>query len=255
MSAFGRSMVQRALFVALLVTAWWAAALARGAGFPSPGQVAAALLRGIGDHTLLTAVGASVGRMIIGYTAAALIGLSLGLALAKWQWMENTVGSLALSLQALPGVCWLPLALLWFGSSEGAVLVVVIMGALFTIATATRDAIRQVPPLIIHAGQTLGAQTRALYFELILPAALPSLIGGLRVGWSFAWRALMAGELIYTGAGLGRVLDAGRRSGDPAQIIATIIVIILVGVAANALLFNPLESVVRRRWGLTAPSQ
>jgi len=248
-----RAAATRLALIGLVLVAWALLAHGRGGSLPSPGQVGAALSRGIADGTVPRAVGASLLRMFVGYGAAAVLGLMLGLALAKWLWLEQSFGALALSLQTLPSICWLPLTLLWFGASEGAVLVIVVLGALFSIATATRDALRSVPPLLIQAGQTLGAAPRALYFEVILPAALPALIGGLRVGWSFAWRALMAGELIYSGAGLGRVLDQGRKSGDSAQILATILVILAVGIAANAVLFNPLESAVRRRWGLTGP--
>lgn len=246
--------VQRFTFLFFIVFAWWALSRAgvwSRLVFPSPHEVGNALLAGVRDRSIPIAVLASMQRMVVGYVLSVIVGVMLGIALERWVWLDNSVGSFVMGLQSLPSICWLPLALLWFGLNERAILFVVVMGALFTITTATQDGIRSVPPLLVQAGRTLGASRGKLYFEVIIPAALPSILTGLKAGWSFAWRSLMAGELLYSDLGLGRILTTGRELGDMALVLATIVVIIGVGMVANAIFFNSIESAVRRRWGLT----
>lgn len=248
---------QRLAFLMLAVFTWW---LLSSAGvwsrlvFPAPHEVGNAFIAGMRDRSIPIAVLASMQRMIVGYVFSVIVGVALGIALERWGWLDNTVGSFVMGLQSLPSICWLPLALLWFGLNERAILFVVVMGALFTITTATQDGIRHVPPLLVQAGQTLGARRWKLYLEVILPAALPSILIGLKAGWSFAWRSLMAGELLYSDIGLGRILTTGRELGDMAQVLSAILVIVALGWITNAVVFSPLEIAVRRRWGLAAPS-
>ncbi len=189
-------------------------------------------------------------RILIGFGISAVAGMALGLAIGRIRLLDETVGSLVLGLQALPSICWLPLALLWFGLSEAAILFVVVMGALLSITLATEAGVKNTPPLYLRAARNLGARGWRLYALVILPAALPAIITGMKLGWSFAWRSLMAGELLYVSLGLGQLLNAGRELNDMSQVIAVMLVIIAIGLAVDRLVFAPVESRVRERWGL-----
>lgn len=218
--------------------------------FPGPMAVMASLWNVVADFSIFHSLGQSLRLMLIGYLLSILVGGPLGLAIHQVSWLRGTLGAALLGLQTLPSVCWLPLALLWFGSSLNAVLFVVLGNTVFAIATATAGALSQVPPQLIQAGQTLGARGAALDFWVLIPAALPEIVTGMRIGWTFAWRALMAGELIYPRAGLGRLLQHGREKGDIAEILATMLVIVLLGLLVEVVFFSRVDRHLRRRWGL-----
>jgi NitT/TauT family transport system permease protein len=160
------------------------------------------------------------------------------------------VGSLILGLQALPSVCWLPLAILWFGLTEQAITFVVVMGALFSITLGVVNGIKNTPPLYVRAARTLGTRGIRLATQVILPAALPSIIEGLKQGWTFAWRSLMAAELIYVSLSLGNLLNNGRDLSDASQVMAVMLIIIAIGVAIDTLIFANIERGIRERRGL-----
>lgn len=218
---------------------------------PSPKAVGQSLVENTANLSIPLAIVASMKRMAIGYALALTLGLAIGLATSRSDLLRDTVGSFSLGLQSLPSVCWLPLALLWFGLSEKAVVFVVVMGATFCMATSIDDGIRHVSPLYIKAGRTLGAKGMRLQWRVVLPAALPSIVTGMKLGWSFAWRSLMAGELLYSEQGLGRVLMLGRDLQDMAQVVAAMSVILALGLAVNQYGFLPAERAIARRWGLT----
>lgn len=218
--------------------------------FPGPLQVAMALVRGFSDSTFLIGIGGSLWRLVRGYLLAIAIGLSVGLLMAQVRWLKETFGLLVMGLQTLPSICWLPLALLWFGLNERAILFVVVMGAVFAIAQSTEDGIRNTAPTYIRAARNLGARGLRLYLSVTFPAAFPSIVIGMKLGWSFAWRSLMAGELLYTLPGLGNLLMMGRELNDMSQVLAVIIVIIMLGLLSDQLAFRILEKRVRERWGL-----
>jgi len=192
----------------------------------------------------------SMQLMLIGYLCAVMVGIPLGVVIQQTPWLRQTLGSALLGLQTLPSVCWVPIALLWFGGGVKAILFVVLGNSVFSIATATAGALAQVPPLLVQAGQTLGAKRWRLILWVLLPAALPEIAGGMRIGWTFAWRALMAGELLSPGGGLGRLLQQGRERGDIAEIIATMLVIIAMGIAVEMAVFSPVDRHLRKKWGL-----
>jgi NitT/TauT family transport system permease protein len=174
----------------------------------------------------------------------------LGIAMARSPVVNGALRPIVLGLQALPSICWLPLAILWFGLSEVAILFVVVMGSLLAIAIAAEDAISGVDPILIRAAGTLGIRRLRFHLGVLLPAALPGVLTGLKLGWSFAWRALMAGELLFVAGGLGQLLQAGRELLDAAQVMAVMVAIVVIGVAVDQVLFRILELRVRRRWGL-----
>lgn len=218
--------------------------------FPSPSQVLQALIDGFSEQRYVYGMVASLRRILVGYGVSVVAGTCLGLVQARWRLMDETLGSLVLGLQTLPSICWLPLALLWFGLNERAIIFVVIMGSLLSIAIATEHGVKHTPPLLIRAGQTMGAKGLRMYTAVILPAALPSVIEGMKQGWSFAWRSLMAGELLFVSIGLGQLLSMGRELNDMSQVVAVMLVIIGIGLGMDRLVFARLENSVRRRWGL-----
>ncbi len=212
--------------------------------------VAESLARMVADGRLQAALARSLGRLAQGYAIAAAIGVPLGIATARVPWMRATFKPLVLGLQALPSICWLPLALVWFGLSDWTIVFVVIMGSLLAIAIATEDGVASIDPLLLRAARTLGIRGVRFSLGVLVPAALPGIVTGLKLGWSFAWRALMAGELLFVAGGLGQLLAAGRELLDVAQVMAVMVCIVAVGLAIDQVLFGAVEGRIRRRWGL-----
>ncbi len=194
----------------------------------------------------------SVQRIIIGYVISLLLGIPLGLLISRFKILDETVASLIAGLQVLPSICWLPLAILWFGLNEKAIQFVVVMGAFFSIVIATDGGIRNIPPIYVRAAKTMGVRGFELYRRVILPAALPSIITGMKLGWSFAWRSLMAGELLFVSVGLGQLLQTGRELHDIAQVVAVMIMIAIIGLIFDRLIFTELRKRVQLKWGINS---
>lgn len=247
------SALRKSLFYLSLIGIWWILYRLRiwpPYLFPSPQDVVESLWGGLIDRTFVIGALVSLKRIFIGYFISLIIGIALGLAVARFKLLEETVGSLMGVLQVLPSICWLPLAILWFGLNEGAIQFVVIMGAFLSIAIATDAGIKNIPPIYVRAARTMGVKKIDLYLRVILPAALPSILTGMKLGWSFAWRSLMAGGLIFLSIGLGQLLQTGRELNDMSQVIAVMIMIMVVGLFFDQLIFAPIERRVRRQWGL-----
>lgn len=245
--------LKRALFFLLVLAVWEGLYLLRVRPdylFPSPFQVFQSLFEGIADKGYLGGLLVSLRRIAVGFAISIVAGGTLGVLLAWSKTLEETVGSVVVSLQTLPSICWLPIALLWFGLSEQAILFVVVIGSLVSITLATMGGIKRVPPLLIQAARTMGARGVRLHLHVTLPAALPSITEGLKQGWSFAWRSLMAGELLFVTQGLGHHLEVGRQLSDMSQVIAVILVIITLGLLVDLFVFGTLDRRIRERWGL-----
>ncbi len=217
--------------------------------FPAPLDVGRKLVHGFLSGIYLRGSGITLLRMLEGYVISAVVGVALGVGIRYVPLLDRTLGSLIVGLQALPSVCWLPIALLWFGLSQTAIIFVVVMGALLSITVATEQGIRNVPPIFVRAARTMGARGLTLYTRVILPAALPSMITGMKLGWAFAWRSLMAAELLYVSGGLGQLLMMGREFHDIAEMVAVMVVIVVIGLASDRLVFAALERKVRERFG------
>jgi sulfonate transport system permease protein len=219
---------------------------------PAPEQVGEYIVHAVKDGTLLNAAGVTVRRLLIGYAIGLAIGLPLGLLTASSKFIEDTIGVMALGLQTLPSVCWVPLALLWFGQTESAMLFVVIMGTVWSVVIATDTGVRTIPPIYARAARTMGSKPLHKWLYVILPASLPFLVSGMKQGWAFAWRSLMAAEIyvtILTGFGLGHLLHYGRELNAMDQVIGIMFVIIFIGLLADKILFSPWERFLHRRWG------
>ena len=243
------------LFFALLIGIWqiaaesgrWSPVL-----FPSPWTVARYLWDAVSDGTLPEAIEVTLSRLLVGYAIGVAVGLPLGLLMGSSQLLEDTVGLLALGLQTLPSVCWVPLALLWFGQTEQAMLFVVVMGTVWSVIIATDHGARTIPPIYARAARTMGSKGLHLWIKVMLPASLPFLVSGMKQGWAFAWRSLMAAEIfvtILTGFGLGQLLHYGRELQAMDQVIGAMVVIVVIGLLADRSLFSPWERFVHRRWG------
>lgn len=248
-----QSILKKTIFFMLLVGFWellfilgiWPEYV-----LPSPVSVCRTLIWGFQDYTFLIGIAISMKRIAIGYGISIVIGILLGLLIARMKIFEETLGSLISGLQTLPTICWLPLALLWFGLNDRAIIFLVTMGAVLSITIATDIGVKSVPPLYVRAARTMGARGWKLYFEVIIPAALPHIITGMKQGWSFAWRSLMAGELLIVCLGLGHLLMIGRELNDMSQVIAVMIVIVIIGILVDRLFFVKIEKHIRERWGL-----
>ena len=221
---------------------------------PSPADVGLTLRDQLADGRLLDAMRTSLSRGGIGFLIALAIGTPLGLLIANVQAVRRGIGPLVSGLQSLPSVAWVPAAIIFFGIGNTAVFAVVILGAAPSIANGMVSGIDQVPPLFRRVGTVLGAHGISMARFVLLPAALPGYIGGLRQGWAFSWRSLMAAELIVNspqlGEGLGQLLDQGRLLSDMTLVFAGILGILVVGIAVELCLFAPLERRVLRRRGL-----
>lgn len=219
-------------------------------GFPSPIKIAQVFETLIRDHTLGSAVLTSVTRLAIGFGISLVLGFLLALIMLRFKSLQENLSPLLLGLQALPNVCWVPLAILWFGLRESTILFVVVIGSTFAITLAIESGIKNVKSIYLKAAQTMGAKGLKTYRNVAFPAALPEIIGGLKQGWAFAWRGLIAGEMLTQVNGLGEILVVGRERADINQIVAIMVVIIVLGLTVNKLVFERLEANIRYRWGL-----
>jgi NitT/TauT family transport system permease protein len=247
------SVLQRAAFLCALLILWEAAARFGPWPrflFPSPSGVIESLARMIRNGSLAAATLRSLTRLLQGYLIAVAIGVPLGMMNARFRFMTIAVKPVLMGLQALPSICWLPLSILWFGLSEAAIAFVVVMGSVLSIAISTEDGVNQIDPQLIRQAGSIGVHGLRFYTGVLLPGALPGIVTGLKLGWSFAWRALMAGELLFVSGGLGQLLHNGRELLDVAQVVAVMVTIIIIGVAVDRLVFQTVEVKLRRRWGL-----
>jgi NitT/TauT family transport system permease protein len=217
---------------------------------PSPTMVLNALVTGFEDKTLIYDLVASFKRLAVGLALSLLIGSALGVLLAKSKSADETIGTVILALQAVPSIVWLPLAIMWFGMNETSVIFVVVLGGTFVMTLNMRSGIKNVHPLYIKAAQTMGSKGWDLFVRVIFPASIPHVVTGARLAWAFCWRALMAGELLSTGPGLGYTLRFASDFGDMALVIGVMIIIGVIGYIVDQLIFQRVEKTVLKRWGL-----
>jgi NitT/TauT family transport system permease protein len=220
---------------------------------PGPLPVFQRLMQDLAEPGFYVGVGATLRRALIGYSIAVVIGSALGLLVARVPIVRKAVGHAILGLQSMPSIAWFPLAILLFQLTEGAILFVVILGAAPAVASGLLSGVDHVQPLLVRVGRVMGARGLRLYRYVILPAALPGFVGGLKQGWAFAWRSLLAGEILVSISNqisLGQQLEVAREFADAQQLMALMIVIFAIGVAVD-LGFGFADRAIRRRWGLT----
>lgn len=222
---------------------------------PGPLTVLATLGELSTQPSFWQAIGRTLSRALLGFGLAVIVGTLIGLAAASSTLLREAVGSLVTGLQTMPSVVWFPLAILLLGLGEEAIGLVVVLGAAPSIANGVLTGVDQVPPAFFRLGHVLGARGWALQRHVVLPAALPSYVGGLNQGWAFAWRSLMAGELLVTipgAAGLGNRLAFAQEFGDAAGLLAHMVVVLALGMLADAV-FATLGRRLRAQRGLVAP--
>lgn len=249
-----RAIVSLTFFGALALLWHLAAASGRWSPvlLPPPADVASYIGRAVADGSLLEATFVTGRRLLVGYLLGVSIGVPFGCLTARFRSCADTLGVVALGLQTLPSVCWVPLSLLWFGQTEGAMLFVVVMGTAWSIQIATDDGLRSIPPIYVRAARTMGSRSFHTVLKVLVPASLPAVVSGMKQGWAFAWRSLMAAEVfvtILTGFGLGHLLHYGRELQAMDQVIGIMLVIVAVGLLVDRAVFAPAERWVRRRWG------
>lgn len=177
--------------------------------------------------------------------------MTLGVLFAKFKAVDDTIGFLVVALQTVPSIAWLPFAIIWFGFNDTSVIFITALGATWTMSISTRTGIKNISPIYLRAAQTLGTGNGLKMFtQILIPAAFPHIMTGVRVSWAFAWRALVAGELIAKGAGLGQLLQDGRGLGDTALMLNVVIIIAILGTISDHLVFKKMEDKLLVRYGL-----
>jgi NitT/TauT family transport system permease protein len=219
---------------------------------PGPLPVFERLGQDLSQPDFWVGIGVTMRRAFVGYAIAVVLGSAIGLLVARVPIVRKAVGHAILGLQSMPSIAWFPLAILLFQLSEGAILFVVILGAAPAVASGLLTGVDHVQPLLVRVGRVMGARGLGLYRHVILPAALPWFVGGLKQGWAFAWRSLMAGEIIGIVShqpSLGQQLQFARDFADAQQLLALMIVIFVIGVVVD-LAFGFADRSIRRRYGL-----
>lgn len=208
------------------------------------------LVNGLVGGQVLTATAYTLKRLVIGFLIAISIGLLLGYLIARFKWMDDTLGFLITALQSVPSIVWFPLAIVWFGLGETAILFIVTIGATWTMTVTSNTGFKSVPPLYLRVAKTMGSSGFHLLCTVILPASVPHLISGLRVAWAFAWRALMAGELLGGSGGLGHLLEMGRALQSMDLVLSVMIIIGVIGTLMDSQVFLRMERSVLKKWGM-----
>ncbi|MEU6822578.1 ABC transporter permease [Streptomyces atriruber] len=225
---------------------------------PSPGAVWDEVRTAWLEGTLLDYIWTSVSRGLLGFLFALAIGTPLGLIVARVRFIRAAIGPILSGLQSLPSVAWVPPAVIWLGLNNSMMYAVILLGAVPSIANGLVSGVDQVPPLFLRAGRTLGATGLRHTWHIVLPAALPGYLAGLKQGWAFSWRSLMAAEIIASspdlGVGLGQLLENGRNASSMSMVFLAIFLILIVGIAIDLLIFSPLERRVLRSRGLAGRS-
>lgn len=204
----------------------------------------------IKNGTLLAAVRGSMLRVLAGFSISVAVGVFFGILIINSAYLARNLKPVLLGIQTLPSICWVPFAILWFGLKESAVIFVVVMGSVFSISLAVESGIKEVPPIYIKAAKTMGVSPGKMYTKVIFPAALPSFVAGLKQAWSFAWRALMSGEVMSASAGLGYTLMMGRDLADIDQVMTVMLVIIAIGIVIDKGIFASVEDHILKKRGL-----
>ena len=218
--------------------------------FPSPYEVGEDLVYMASDGSLFFGIGTTLMRLVVGLGIAIAGGIVLGIFMARIETVNQTIGSLVLGLQSIPSIAWVPLAILWFGLTDGGIIFVTAIGAMFAVTINTYTGIKNIDPHYVEAARNMGAKGTQLITNVLIPAAFPYMISGFKQGWAFAWRGVIGAELLFSFLGLGFLLNVGRQLNEVSQVIAIMLVIMLIGMAVDGFVFKKIENKVMSRWGL-----
>lgn len=218
--------------------------------FPSPVKVLRALAAGFSDRTFIIAILVSLRRVLLGFSLSIALGAACGILMGRFKIFNDTFGKLMMGIQTLPSICWFPLAILWFGLSEKTIIFIAVMGSVFSIAISVYSGIKNIPRIYLQTARNMGSRRMKMLLGVLIPAAAPALIAGLKQGWSFSWRSLMAGELLFVSLGLGYILMMGRELNDISRVVAAIFMIMVISILVDKFIFGAIEAKVKRRWGL-----
>jgi NitT/TauT family transport system permease protein len=223
---------------------------------PGPATVFSNLWQQMQHIQLWQAIDITMRRAVIGFALSVLIGAVIGALVSRIKPLRAATGSLITALQTMPSIAWFPFAIILFGATTNAIIFVIVLGSAPSVANGLITGVDYIPPLLLRAGKTMGLSRVAMYRHLIMPASLPSFVSGLKQAWAFAWRSLMAGELLVIILGqpsIGALLSAAQDQSDMASAIAIMIVILALGIIID-MLFSKADAVIRRRRGMTDPA-
>jgi len=223
---------------------------------PGPSAVFANLWHQMQHAELWQAIDITMRRAVIGFALSVLIGALIGALASRIKPLRAAIGSMITALQTMPSIAWFPFAIILFGANTAAIVFVIVLGSAPSVANGLITGVDYIPPLLLRAGKTMGLRRIALYRYLILPASLPAFVAGLKQAWAFAWRSLMAGELLVIIIGqpsIGALLNAFQDQTDMTSAIAIMIVILVLGLVVDAI-FTKADSALRRRRGMTDPA-
>lgn len=219
---------------------------------PAASTVFGLVAQHLSDPAFLAALGGSLRRMALGYAAVVVLGIGTGLIVGKIRMIDEMLGTLAVVINAMPGAAWVPFAIVLFGLSEAAIIFTIVLGATGIVIINTDAGIKNVPPLILQAARTMGAHGTKQFWHVIVPAAIPRIVDGLRLAWAFGWRALMAGELLVASVhGIGQLLSQVAKTRQFYDLLAFMMIIAAVGVFVDVFIFRRIEQSIRVRWGTT----
>lgn len=218
--------------------------------FPTLTDVFTTLFNGLLNGQITSAVLKSLSRILIGFSIATLLGVVLGYLIWRYRLIEDTLGFIVTALQSIPSIVWFPLAIIWFGLNDFAILFIVTIGATWTMTISATSGFKNVPKLYQRVAKSLGSGGFHFIKTVIIPASIPQLLSGLRIAWAFSWRALMAGELLGAGGGLGQLLENGRSLGQMDLVISVMIIIAVIGTIMDHIVFVRLERSVQTKWGI-----
>ena len=245
------------LALAIVVAIWELVYLSgwkNPAVLPSPATAFSNLWDQLRHGLLWHAIATTLRRAVIGFGLALIIGSVIGALVSRIRPLRAAVGSMITGLQTMPSIAWFPFAIIFFGLNTSAILFVMVLGAAPSIANGLITGVDYTPPLLLRVGQSMGLRRVSLYRHLILPASLPSFVAGLKQGWAFSWRSLMAGELLVIIANqpsIGVLLSTDQDQSDMTSAISIIIVILVLGIMVDSL-FGATDRRIRRRWGVVS---
>ena len=221
--------------------------------FPSPWQIVSFFYDGfVHNMTLWSSIMISFKRLFIGYSISIVLGIPLGMLCSTFSVFDRILGKLALSLQTLPSICWVPLTLLWLGQNDSAIIFVVCMGSIWGLILGAKQSVQLIPEIYVRAAYTMGARGLMLWRTVIFPAALPLIVTSMKQSWAFAWRSLLSAEIYIStvnGLGLGQLLHYGREMQAMDQVVSIIFILIIIGLFIERYMFVPIENYIVKRWG------